>query len=112
MLKNLKQNENGMVLVTVLMVVMIMMILSVSILSMNTSQIMLNEGQVRRIQAETLVFGALYYAIANQLSSTPSNNITLPTTLGNITFNISTSLSNTTLTGFEANDLTIAVDYN
>lgn len=112
MIKNLKQNESGVVLVTVLMVIMIMMVLSVSILSMNVSQVMLNEGEVRHIQAEALSLGVLDYAFANQGSASPTNSITLPITLGNSTFNILTNLSGTSLAGYETTDLTITVDYN
>ena len=88
MLRQLRKNEKGIVFVTVLMIIIVMMVLTISIVSINVNQIMLTEGEVKRIQAEILAMGALAYTFANQLSSSPGNTISYTETLDNVTFNV------------------------
>jgi len=59
MLKQLRNNEKGVVFITVLMIILVMAVLTVSILSMNVSQTLLTEGEIQNVQAESLAFGGL-----------------------------------------------------
>ena len=86
MLRTLKNNKKGVVFVTVLMIIIVMMVLAISIISMNVSQVMVAESEVKRIQAEIIAFGAIAYTFANQASSSPGNDITYSTTIGTETF--------------------------
>ena len=68
MLRQLKNNSNGMVLVTVLMVVVIMMIVAIGILSRSSTQAISAERQIERIRAEQFLkgyFWSVYTNLAN-----------------------------------------------
>ena len=70
MLKSLKNNSNGMVLITVLMVVVVMMIISIGILSRSSTQAISAEKQTERIKAEQFLkgfFWSVYTNLANNL---------------------------------------------
>ncbi|HNV23638.1 MAG TPA: hypothetical protein PLH56_01335 [Candidatus Omnitrophota bacterium] len=63
-IKKISNNEKGVVFILVISIIMVMMILTISILSINTSQVVSTEEEVRRIQAETLAMGAMEYVVA------------------------------------------------
>ena len=111
MLKQLKQNQKGVVFVTVLMIIIVMMVLSVSVISLNVSQVMLSENESKRIQAEILAMGALSYMFANQMSSSPSNLITDSVILDNITYNIISNVANPGGGTYGTSELNIDVVY-
>ena len=58
-LKKLNNNE-GVVLITVLTVVIVMMILAVSLISVTVSQNISNQHQIERIQAEQVAKGIMW----------------------------------------------------
>lgn len=68
------ENKSGVILVTVLMILFVMMILTVSIVSLNVSQVMTTEDEVYRIQAETLAEGVLYLLVAQQQTGRALNH--------------------------------------
>ena len=111
MLRDLKQNEKGVVFITVLMIIIVMMTLAISVISVNVSQVMVTEGETKRLQAEILAMGALTRAFANQMSPSPGNNISYPQTLGNITFNLTANLANCPSCPYSTNSLNIYVTY-
>jgi hypothetical protein len=82
MLKNLRSNDNGMVLLTVLIVVLTMMVLVIAIINIRVSSISLVENEIKEIQAETLARGALAYIIANQYAGGNSASFELIEDLG------------------------------
>jgi hypothetical protein len=88
MLRDLKNNNNGVVFITVLIIVIVTMILAISALSLNISQIKNTENELKHIQDELLYDGALARFLINQFSSSPSNTIIYPETVGNTTFSI------------------------
>jgi hypothetical protein len=88
MFRELKNNERGIIFVTVLIIIIIAMVLAVSVLSLNISQVKSTEDELRYIQAKILSDGGLARILVSQFSSSPSNVITYSETLGNITFNI------------------------
>lgn len=111
MLKPLRNNEQGIVFVTVLMIIIVMMTLTVSILSMNVTQVMTTQDEIRRIQARVLAMGAIPYMFANQASGSSANYITYTETLGNITFDVSANISGSGLSDSLTNGLNIQVSY-
>ncbi len=104
MLKELKNNKQGVVFITVLMTIIILMILAVSILSLNVSQIMTTETDIKKIKAETLMMGILGYTYASQLNGSALNLFIINETLDDIIFS---SMSNLVSPG----NLTITITY-
>ena len=78
MLKDLKENKHGVVFVTVLLVIIVMMIIAISIISLNVSQVLIAEEEVKRIHGEILASGALAVAFANFESDSPGTLHYLP----------------------------------
>lgn len=113
MLKQLKNDENGIVFVTVLMVIIMMTVLTLSIISMNISQVMVSENEIKRIQAEMAAQGGLAFMLANRLSNTPGGVITYPVTLGNAALNVTSNINiGSPNTGINnTTNMTITVDY-
>ena len=111
MLRELKNNERGVVFVTVLMIILVMMVLAISVISLNVSQVMTAENEVRRQQAETLAMGAMAYTFANQLSSSPSNQFYMIQNLDGLSFNVFVNLSNTPSGPLGTSNLDITVSY-
>ena len=95
MFRQLKNNDRGIIFVTVLMIIIVMTVLTVSMISMNVSQTLLTESEVKRIQAEILAMGAIAYTFANQLSASPSNSLSMSQTIDNVTFNVTADISST-----------------
>lgn len=91
-------NEEGVVLVTTLMMVFVMTLAALSMLELGTNQVMTLEDEAKRIQAQVLAEGHIYYLTAQQqiITNTPnySDSITLtteyPTDSESITFDITT----------------------
>lgn len=92
MLRELKNNERGIILITVLMIVITMMIVTVSIVSFNISQVTTAENEVRRLKAEVLGLGGVFYALANYQSLAPSNVITQMFALDGFSYTVLTNL--------------------
>lgn len=88
MLKTLKDNNRGVVFVTVLMIIIVMMVLAINIISMNVSQVKLTEGEVVRLQKKMIAEGALWRFMANQQSSTPGDLITYSVNLDNAVYDV------------------------
>lgn len=88
MLKQLQNNEKGIIFVTVLMIIIVMMVLTFSVISMNVSQVSVTESEIRRIQSEIIAMGALARTFANQLSTSSSNNIEYSVVIDGRTYNV------------------------
>jgi hypothetical protein len=104
MLRDLKKNEKGVVFITVLMTIIIMMVLAVSILSLNVSQIMSSEADVKKIQAETLMLGILGYTFAGQINGAIGNQFIINEDLDGMTYSASSNL-------VSPGNLTITINY-
>lgn len=89
------KNNRGLIFVTVLMIIIVMMVLVTSVISMNVSQVQLTEGEIQRIQAETLASGMVSYTFAEQQKISPSNPIRITETLGNIDFDVTSEVTAT-----------------
>lgn len=111
MLRSLKDNQRGIVFVTVLMVILVAMVLAVSVLSLNISQVVSTEDEVKRLQAQSLALGAIPYFYTNQLSSSSGNLMTYTETLGNTMFTVVANLSGPGLGGYQTNALTVNVSF-
>jgi len=92
MLKELKNNNRGVVFVTVLIIIIVSMVLTVSVLSMNISQVKSAEDELKYIQAQVLADGGFARIFASQFSAAPLNGIPYSETLGNSTFTVTTNL--------------------
>lgn len=71
MFRQLRQNESGIILVTVLIISLVMAIIAVSILSLNVSQVMTGEDVTRSMVAEyfgRMILWMIYY---NNLANRP-----------------------------------------
>ena len=88
MLKDLKNNNHGVVFVTVLIIIIVTMVLAISALSLNVSQVKSTESELKHLQARILTEGALARILVNQLSGSPTNPISYSETIGNTTFTI------------------------
>ena len=80
MFKKLRNNENGVIFVTVLIIIIISMVLAISIHSVNTAQTMAAEEEYRRIQAEMIAHGEQIRYMGSQID----NQIYNPETYNNV----------------------------
>jgi len=92
MLKNLENNEHGIVFVTVLIVIITTMVLAVSALSLNVSQIKSAENELKYIQARVLADGGFVQILSTQFVGTPILTNTYTETLGDTTFTIESDI--------------------
>jgi len=97
MLRNLKRNKKGIVFVTVLMIIIVLMILAISVISLNVSQVLVTENEVRRLQAEVIALGALAKIYGYKLSNGSANFLTNFDTLNNRLFTITSNIVLTNL---------------
>jgi type II secretory pathway component PulK len=93
MLKGLKNNQRGIVFITVLIIIIIAMVLAISTLSLNVSQVKSAEDEVRFIQAQALAEGGFGRIYMDQLADAPLDRITYTEQLGNTTFTIDAAVS-------------------
>ena len=114
MLRDLKKNNEGLVLVTVLMIIIVMLVLSTTMLSLNISQVMTTETEVKRIQAETLARGVLSYAFFNQMADPASQQTSygVPSeTLDNVEYTISATRDTSPSGIYGTNPVIINISY-
>ncbi len=88
MLKDLKNNNRGIVFITALIIIIITMTLAISVLSLNISQVKSSETELKNIQAGILADGLIGRMLINQMSSSPSDIITYTETVGNTPFTL------------------------
>ena len=86
MLRELRNNDHGVVFITVLIIIIISIVSTLTILSLNISQVTSSEDEVRHIQAEILSTGGLARIFIEQFSGTPANVIIYAETLDGITY--------------------------
>ncbi len=111
MFRQLRQNDRGIVFVTVLMIIIVMMVLTVSIVSLNVTQVLRTSGEVKHVQAEYLALGAIPYLYANQWTAAPDNTITYAETLDGVLFTVVANLSGPGLAGYNTSALSVNVIY-
>ncbi|MBF0531798.1 MAG: hypothetical protein HQL23_01740 [Candidatus Omnitrophica bacterium] len=58
-------SEKGMIFVLVIVILMVMIALALTILSLNISQTLIAENEIKRVQAEMISLGALNWTLAN-----------------------------------------------
>ncbi len=88
MLRELRNNNKGVVFLTVLMIIVVLMGLAISAVSLNISQSLLTQKRIRDTQAKILAMGALARTFANQLSNSAGNYIAYNETLDGHTFQV------------------------
>ena len=75
MLRQLKNNNRGLVLVVVLMVIAVMSILTISLISLSVSRVNLAEEETRRIKSSLFGTGALVQLFAQVQSGVIGNSV-------------------------------------
>lgn len=93
MLRELKKNDAGMVMVTALALSIIMAVLAMGVLSMNVSQVNMGENQVKRIKAQQLALGAWAVAYSNVTQGGSVTDLVLSESLDGKTYSASVSPS-------------------
>jgi len=114
MLKQLRNNENGVVFVIVLSIILVMGVLAISILGINITQVITTERAIQDTQAEVLAVGALSYAFANYMSSAPADvgvSISYTENLGTTGFSIIANRIGLGLPGYATSNVIIDVTY-
>lgn len=111
MLKNLKSNKNGVIFITILMIIIVLMVLAVSIISLNVSQVISTEAEVKRIQAEAVAVGAVASSFAARMTNSQGGNLAYSQTFDNTTFTVNSVIDNIGGGVLNTDDLTITVTY-
>jgi hypothetical protein len=112
-LQALKDNNRGIVFVTVLILIIVAMVLTVTIMSLNISQVTSSEDEVQHIQAEILSTGGLARMFVNQMSGAPpAANISYSETLGTITFDVFAGLDPSGTPPVGSNSAPVNIDVN
>lgn len=92
MLKNLRNNNHGVIFVTVLIMIIVAMVLTVSVLSLNVSQIKSTEDELKYIQAKIIAEGAIAQMIANDFLGVGTGPVTYTEPLGNTTYSVDATI--------------------
>ena len=92
MFRDLKNNNCGVVFVTVLIIIIVAMTLAVSVLSLNISQVKSSEMELKYTQSKILADGALARFLMHKESGGVANQISYTETIGNTTFTITATL--------------------
>ena len=111
MLRDLKKNHDGLVLVTVLMIIMAILVITMTMLSLNVSQVMTTEREVKRLQAETLGLGVLTYAFFNQMNNPSSTVIEDSESLDNVDYSFTAATDPAPTGPYETYPVNVTVDY-
>ena len=111
MLRDLKKNNDGLVLVTVLMVIIAMLVITLTMLSLNVSQVMTTEREVKRLQAETLGLGVLTYAFFNQMNNPSPTTINDTEYLDNVDYSYTATTDSSPAGLYETYPLNVTVNY-
>jgi Tfp pilus assembly protein PilX len=109
-LKKLRNDESGVIMVTVLVVVLIMTVVAIGILGVNISQVSTSESVVDNIRAEQLAIGAFYQYHQQQVDGQNGLSPTTETFPDGKTFTISVDNKGpSALSG--SNEIEINVDF-
>ena len=115
MLRGLKNDEKGIVFVTVLLIIIVMMVLTVSVISMNVTQVTSTEREIKRIRAESLAMGMVAYVYANQQAqsfSSPNNPpYSYQRQIENSTYQVNGALQLSSNAFSQPNNLVVTVTY-
>ena len=95
MLRELRNNNRGIIFGTVLIIIIVAMVLAISVLSLNISQVKSSEDELKHIQARALSDGVFEQLLASKVSGNPGNTISYSEPLGNITFAVNVDIDGT-----------------
>lgn len=110
MLKELRDNNRGIIFVTVLIIIMVAMVLAVTVLGINISQVKSSEDELKHIQARILSEGGLAQMLVSKFSGSPVNIITYTETLGNTTFTIVANIDSSGAGPIGSNSVPLNID--
>lgn len=108
MMRRLKSGKKGFVFVTVVMIIAIMALITLSVISLNSSQSINAEKEIKRLQAESLGIGATQ---AMLLDSNISSLVTFDQTMDGTNFTVTTDLTNDNSGPFGTDPLQVQVQY-
>jgi len=111
MLKDLKNNESGIILVTVIVITIVIVILTVGILSINTGQVISGENEIRRVKAQILSQGAMWLAIARRNNGENPTNFSFSQPIDNRIFSANIVTSGPVATPNQTNKYLINLTY-
>lgn len=88
MFSRLKNNKQGIVLVTVVMIIVVMVVIAVGVIGMNLNQVMLTETEIKNLKRDALMQGAWGYSYTSMNNNPTNSTVNLPQapTLNNSTF--------------------------
>lgn len=113
-IQKLRTNNSGIIFVTVLVLLVVMIVVTISIVSMNVSQVMVTESEVKRIQAEMLAQSAVdYFNATQQINGVTPNSTTFSQIFpgSGVTYDVTIN-KDTTKAGLNSTDnLMIIIDY-
>ena len=92
MLRDLKGNRSGIIMVTVLVVSMVLVVMAVGVMGINISQVNLGEQQVKHIQAEQLALGVWSIVFSEMTLGRDISNRDFSQTIDGHVYNATVSL--------------------
>ena len=113
MFKKLKNNEDGIVYITVIMIITVVTILTASIMGLNITQVNSTDNEIKRIKAQTLGEGMLAYIYSyeqTQVNQPMQSSFSSSYNL-NETYSVSGTMQPTIATYNQPNNLVINVTY-
>lgn len=90
-----KITKEGTALITILMVIIVCTVLALSVVNLNTSQVIFTEKEIKHVHSEIQAMGALHLMFSTQLSDTPTDAIIYTTDFENTTYNNSATIART-----------------
>lgn len=111
MLKLKKNNEDGVVFVTVLILIISMMILAITVVNLQLNQATISEREIARIRSELVATGALQYYIAHEFAPNTTKSFGMGETLNGVLYDVQIDNGNPASGPNETNTLTISIDF-
>lgn len=108
MMQKFKMDKSGFVFVTVIMIIAVMAIITLSVISLNSSQTINVEKEVKRIQAEALGIG-----VAQALLMDPDigTSVTFDQTMDGTDFTVLDAVTDDNLGPFGTDTLEVQIQY-
>jgi len=108
MICRLKFKKKGFVFVTVVMMIVIMALITLSVISLNSSQSINAEKEIKRLQAESLGIGATQ---AMLLDANITSQVNFNQTMDGTDFTVTTGVTNNDSGPFGTDPLQVQVQY-
>ena len=87
-LRKIRQDNSGVIMVTVLVLVLVMSVVAIGILGVNISQVSTSQSVVDTIKAEQLAMGAFYQYHQRRIEGLVTNSSPIPISLDGKTYTV------------------------